>query len=88
MNEYERLEQKIDANKKEILNTISELHNHEEKINNNANHIQKNTGALEILHTINNGYKKFYNMWLITFIVFLFSIALNIYLVIIMLLSR
>ena len=82
MDEYKRLEQKIDANKEEILNTINELHNHEEKINSNADKIQRNTGALELLHTINSGSKMFYRIWFITFIVFLCSIALNIYLLI------
>ncbi|MBO7079494.1 MAG: hypothetical protein J6W64_06770 [Bacilli bacterium] len=82
MNDIERLEQKVDANKEEILNTISQLHNHEEKINSNADKIQRNTGALELLHTINSGSKKFYNIWLITFTVFLCSVVLNIFLLI------
>lgn len=82
MKEYERLERKIDANKEEILNTISQLHNHEEKINSNTDKIQRNTGALELLHTINSGSKMFYKIWFITFMVFLCSIALNIFLII------
>ena len=59
---------------------MNKLHSHEEKINENANNIQKNTGTLEILHTINNVKKKFFIMWFITFIALIFSIGFNIFL--------
>ncbi|MBR4486078.1 hypothetical protein IKS57_01740 [bacterium] len=80
MNEYERLEQKIDANKEEILGMIKELHKHEKKINNNSNRIQKNTGALELLHTLNNVKKRFFVMWASTFIALIVAIGCIIYL--------
>lgn len=35
---------------------------------NNDNQDTNNTGALEILHTINENSKKYYKMWLYTFI--------------------
>lgn len=38
MDEYKRLEEKIDANKEELLNTISQLHNHEERIQKTQEH--------------------------------------------------
>lgn len=37
----------------------------------------KNTGALEILRTFKSDTNKFYTMWLITFIAFLFSVGFN-----------
>ena len=63
-----------------IINNMNRLHSHEEKINANAKKIQKNTGALEVLHTINNVKKRFFIMWVSTFILLLLSIGLNIYL--------
>lgn len=80
MNEYERLEkaiielkESVDANKKDIIGNMNLLHNHEEQI-------QKNTGALELLHTINNVKKRFFIMWFLTFIVLICSVICNIYL--------
>ena len=73
MDEYKRLEQKIDANKEELLNTISQLHNHEERI-------QKNTGALELLHTINSVKTRYFIMWLLTFGALLNAVGFIIYL--------
>lgn len=46
-----------------------------EKIQTNAQQIQKNTGSLEVLHTINNNSKKFFWMWFITFIAFICSVV-------------
>ena len=71
--ELERLENKIDANKEELLNTISQLHNHEERI-------QKNTGALELLHTINSVKTRYFIMWLFTFGALLNAVGFIIYL--------
>lgn len=62
----EKLEQKITSNA--------------EKIENNSQRIEKNTGALEILHTINDCKKRYFTMWLFTFIAFLCSIGYIIYL--------
>lgn len=52
----------------------------EQKIKENDKRITKNTGALEILHTINNCKRRYFTMWLITFISFLCSIGYIIYL--------
>lgn len=51
-----------------------------DKIEDNSQRIQRNTGALEILHTINNCKRRYFTMWLITFIAFLGSICYIIYL--------
>ena len=74
------LEKKIDSNMDKIISNMNRLHSHEEKINANAKKIQKNTGALEVLHTINNVKKRFFIMWVSTFILLLLSIGLNMYL--------
>ena len=76
------IEKKIDENKTELINNMNRLHNQEELINKNAKKIQKNTSALELLHTINNVKKRFFTMWFITFVALLVSGALNIFLLI------
>ena len=73
---------KIEQNVDRIINNMNKLHNQEEKINTNKEQIEKNTGALDILHTINDGRKKFYSMWIITFIALLISIGFNIFFII------
>ena len=52
----------------------------EQKIKDNDKRITKNTGALEILHTINTKSKMFFTMWLLTFIALLCSVGYIIYL--------
>ena len=78
--QYIELKQQLDNNVKLIISNMNELHNHEELINKNAKRIEKNTGALEILHTINNVKKRFFVMWFLTFVAFIISIGLNIFL--------
>ena len=78
--QYIELKQQLDNNVKLIISNMNELHNHEELINNNAKRIEKNTGALEILHTINNVKKRFFVMWFLTFVAFIISICFNIFL--------
>ena len=57
---FEQLEAKVDKNYNDILNNINRLHNHEEQI-------KRNTGAIEVLHTIKTYNNRFFMMWLITF---------------------
>lgn len=78
---------KSDENAKKIIKTMEKLHNHDERITSNKEEIDKNSGTLEILHTINDSNKKFYSMWGITFIAFLVSIGFNIFLLIKLLLA-
>ena len=66
------LEQKIESNYNEIISNMKKLHRHEEKIN-------KNTGAIEVLHTIKTYNNRFFFMWIITFFALLISIGYNIY---------
>lgn len=61
MNEIKDLEEKITKNA--------------EKIETNSQQIIKNTGSLEVLHTINNNTRRFFFMWLITFIAFLCAVV-------------
>lgn len=81
MNEqqYIELKQQLDNNVKLIISNMNELHNHEEMINKNAKRIEKNTGALEILHTINNVKKRFFIMWFLTFVTLIVSVGFNIF---------
>lgn len=80
--DIEKLEQKIDNNMEKIINNMNRLHSCEEKITKNSERIKQNTGALEILHTINEVKKRFFTMWLLTFIILIVSICLNIFLLV------
>jgi len=85
MNVNERLnelEKKIDNTMEKIIDNMNRLHNHEEQINKNSKKIQKTAGALELLHTINNVKKRFFIMWLSTFLLLVCSVCLNIFLLI------
>ena len=60
---------------------------HEEDIKNNrigissnSQRIESNTGALALLHTINSNSNKYFVIWIITFVAFLFSIGYIVYL--------
>lgn len=70
MNTEERineLEKKIESNYNEIISNMKKLHSHEEKIN-------KNTGAIEVLHTIKTYNNRFFFMWLLTFIFLVYKV--------------
>ena len=70
MNTEERineLEKKIESNYNEIISNMNKLHSHEEKIN-------KNTGAIEVLHTIKTYNNRFFFMWLLTFIFLVYKV--------------
>jgi hypothetical protein len=78
---------KSEENAEKIIKTMEKLHNHDKRITSNKEEIDKNSGTLEILHTINGGNKRFYNMWVITFTSLLVSIGFNIFLLIKLLLA-
>ena len=65
---FEELDKKIDDNYNKIMENMNRLHSHEEKIN-------KNTGAIEVLHTIKTYNNRFFAMWLITFLMLVCLIA-------------
>ena len=52
---------------KEIEHLEKKIEKNANKIKNNEEKILKNTGALELLHTINDTSKMFFRMWLVTF---------------------
>ena len=66
------LDKKIESNYNEIVSNITKLHKHEEKIN-------RNTGAIEVLHTIKTYNNRFFAMWVLTFIALLISVLFNIF---------
>lgn len=68
------LEKKIENNYNEIISNMKKLHSHEEKIN-------KNIGAIEVLHTIKSYNNRFFFMWIITFFALIVSIGYNIYII-------
>ena len=72
----EQLEKKVDNNYNEILSNMNRLHNHEQQIN-------RNTSALEILHSIKETSlvyaNRFFVMWIITFICLIVSILYNVF---------
>ena len=78
--EIKEIKEILTGNTNKIIENMEKLHSHDKKITKNAEQIQKNTGALELLHTINNVKKRFFIMWASTFVLLLLSIGLNIYL--------
>ena len=50
------------------------------KVESNAEKIHKNTGALEILKTFKEDSRRFYTMWLITFLCLMCSLGVIIFL--------
>lgn len=64
--DIEKLEQKIQSNTNRIASNTQRIH--------------KNTGALEILKTFKADSKKFFIMWIITFMALLASLGYIIYL--------
>lgn len=64
------LERKIDDNFERIIANMDRLHSHEERIN-------RNTSAIDVLHTIKTYNNRFFYMWLITFIALIISVVFN-----------
>ena len=65
---------------KNIDDLVKKIDVNAEKIQNNEKRIHQNTGALEILKTFKSDSRKFFIMWLITFICLLASIGCIIFL--------
>ena len=55
---------------KDIDNLVKKIDANADKIQRNEKKIHQNTGALEILKTFKSDSRKFFIMWLITFIAF------------------
>ena len=56
---------------KDIDNLVKKIDANANKIQNNEKRIHQNTGALEILKTFKSDSRKFFIMWLVTFIAFI-----------------
>ena len=56
---------------KDIDNLVKKIDANANKIQNNEKRIHQNTGALEILKTFKSDSRKFFVMWIITFIAFI-----------------
>ena len=68
----------MDENK--LKDLAKSIESNAKRIEDNAKNIKKNTGALELLHTINDCKKRYFTMWLYTFTAFLAAIGYIIYL--------
>ena len=64
---------------KNIDDLVKKIETNADKIENNERKIHQNTGALEILQTFKADSKKFFIMWLITFIAFIGLLGYTIY---------
>ena len=64
---------------KNIDELVKKIDVNAEKIQNNEKRIHQNTGALEILKTFKSDSRKFFIMWLITFIAFVGLLGYTIY---------
>ena len=64
---------------KNIDELVKKIETNADKIENNERKIHQNTGALEILQTFKADSKKFFIMWLITFIAFIGLLGYTIY---------
>ncbi len=56
---------------KDIDNLVKKIDDNADKIQRNEKKIHQNTGALEILKTFKSDSRKFFIMWLVTFIAFI-----------------
>ena len=56
---------------KDIDNLVKKIDANADKIQKNEKKIHQNTGALEILKTFKSDSRKFFIMWLVTFIAFI-----------------
>ena len=79
MDLYE-LEERINKNTEKLEMLTKNISNNLEKIKENKEQIERNSGALAILHTIKSNGDKFFIIWIITFVAFLISIGYIVYL--------
>lgn len=71
---FDELEQRINENTEKLDKLTIEIENNLERIKENKEQIEHNTGALALLHTINSNSNKYFVIWIITFFSFLISI--------------
>lgn len=78
--DIEELQKRIIENAKKIEKITKQIESNAGKIENNAGKIEYNSGALEILHTFKSDSRKFFIMWIITFMALLGLLGYTIYL--------
>jgi len=72
--ELDEIENRINKNTEKLEALTKDIEDNLNKINENKQKIEHNSGALALLHTINSNSNKYFIIWLITFICFLISI--------------
>lgn len=72
---FEDLEERINENTEKLDKLAQEIENSLNKINENKERIEHNSGALALLHTIKSNGDKYFIIWLVTFICFLVSVG-------------
>lgn len=77
MDDYENRLKKLEEY---VTHHEEDIKNNGIGISSNSQRIDSNTGALALLHTINSNSNKYFVIWIITFVAFIFSIGFNIYL--------
>ena len=78
--DLEELERRINDNANKLETLTQKIEHNFGNINKNREQIQQNSGALELLHTINSNSNKYFVIWIITFMAFLCSIGYIVYL--------
>jgi hypothetical protein len=76
----DELENRINENSSKLDQLRDEIEKNFNRINENKEKIEHNSGALALLHTIKSNGDKYFVMWIITFMAFLFSIGYIVYL--------
>ena len=74
---YTRISQNI---KNELDDIKNKIESNYANISKNKENIERNTGAVALLHTLNSNSNKYFIIWIITFMAFLFSIGYIVYL--------
>ena len=72
--ELDEIENRINKNTEKLEALTKDIEDNLNKINENKQKIEHNSGALALLHTINSNSNKYFIIWLITFICLLISI--------------
>lgn len=76
----EDIDKRIEKLEQYVTHHEEDIKNNRIGISSNSQRIETNTGALALLHTLNANSNKYFIIWIITFIAFLFSIGYIIYL--------
>ena len=72
------INERIEKLEEYIIHHEEDIKNNRIGISSNSQKIESNTGALALLHTLNANSNKYFIIWIITFVAFLFSLLLSI----------